>query len=151
MIESRHSTRNGFEIQTRSLQAPSRRRLRLRPAVRAACVRCVGSADEMAKKEKGATFAQNSDLIEEHLKAAFKAATDANVALREEVNQLKKALAADTERSQSIEQDTRRAQDEQRDLTRRMKEAADLTLRYADDCHPWGTPRAVVTSAMQDC
>lgn len=89
----------------------------------------------MAKKEKGATFAQNSDLIEEHLKAAFKAATDANVTLREEVNQLKKALAADTERSQTIEQDIRRAQDEQRDLTRRMKEAADLTIRYVADCH----------------
>lgn len=76
-------------------------------------------------------FAQNSDLIEEHLKAAFKAATDANLALREEVNVLKKNLAADTERSHAVDHDIMRAQDDQRDLTRRLKELCDVQMRYA--------------------
>lgn len=84
----------------------------------------------MAKKEKGATFAQNPDLIEEHLKAAFKAASDANTALREEVSVLRKQLTDDTAKLLALDGDIKKQLEEQAELARLLEQHPEQQLRY---------------------
>lgn len=85
----------------------------------------------MAKKgEKGATFARDSDLIEEHLKAAFMAATDANNALRAEVELVRKQIADETARATSADYDIRKQQEEQRELMTLLAQGKDPQVKY---------------------
>ena len=76
-------------------------------------------------------FAQNNNLIEEHLKAAFKAASDASIAIREETDQCKKNFAAETERQQALEASIEEEIAEQKELLRLLKEHTNPVLRCA--------------------
>lgn len=124
-VEQTVQTKN-FKKRTRTQEASTRRSRKQQLAQGVSVFFFLAS---MAKKEKGATFAQNNDLIEEHLKAAFKAATDANTALREEVTRVRSQIGEDTTKLTALDNDIKKERDEQSYLTKQLAQQKDPALR----------------------